>query len=219
MTDRMVIIGEDFSEPEPIPYLTDEQRAKEHARAAKDSELIGVGYLVDGRHVAPQRVSVVRQAHWPHVTTAELYGALRGVLAAKGAADAWIEYAIHDLHVAAIQYAGDQWARGWQAHADGDPLPNPEAQPLGGQSFIPEPRTAAELTTVIRTWLAADCDWGDWEKRLDALTRDDPEDRDETSDAAALREIKANHLWDAEHPHSHDQIQRDAGLAAQDDQL
>lgn len=59
------------------------------------------------------------------MTTTELWQALEAVLRDKGATDAWIEYALPDLQVAATQYAAQAYGNG---HADarcGRPLPNP----------------------------------------------------------------------------------------------
>jgi len=36
------------------------------------------------------------------------------------------------------------------------------------------PRAADDLRQVINAWLAKDCDWGEWEKALDALVNPEP---------------------------------------------
>ena len=58
------------------------------------------------------------------MTTAELWNALEAVLREKGATDAWIEYALPDLQIAANQFAFDQFGRGHRAACRGESLPN-----------------------------------------------------------------------------------------------
>lgn len=96
--------------------------------ADKDAQQLGTGFLVDGVRVAPSRVAMIRKAHWPHVTTAELWNALVGVLLDKGASDEWIAYAMGDLQLAATQYASAQWAQGHAWAMAGKPLPNPQPE-------------------------------------------------------------------------------------------
>jgi len=44
--------------------------------------------------------------------------------------------------------------------------------PATDPAMVRKPKTAAELKAVIEDWLAADCDWGDWEKALAALVEE-----------------------------------------------
>ncbi len=114
--------------PSPIDGHSERERAK------KDADTLGIGFLIDGQRIDPNRVVMLRGMHYPQVTTSELWNALEGVLRDKGATDAWIEYALPDLQVAATQYAGGQWAQGHAAGAAGDPLPNPQTP---GDAFTP----------------------------------------------------------------------------------
>ena len=98
----------------------------ERAKAEKDSQLYVTGFLVDDVHVPTSRVTVIRRAYWPHVTTTELYNDLAQVLRDKGASDDWIAYVMGDLQTAATQYASVEWARGHASGARGEPVPNPQ---------------------------------------------------------------------------------------------
>lgn len=100
--------------------------AEERAKAEKDSHLLGTGFLIDGVHVSPSRVTMLRKAYWPHVTTTELYDDLAQVLRDKGASDEWIAYALPQLQLAATQYAATRWFEGYKAGQRGDPIPNPQ---------------------------------------------------------------------------------------------
>lgn len=72
-----------------------------------------------------------------------------------------------------IESLRDRFAK-WQQGTgeDTDKLIRAAAGALAGPPA--PPKTAAELCDVIRAWLALDCDWGDFEKSLDALVN--PED-------------------------------------------
>jgi len=59
------------------------------------------------------------------MTTAELWNALEAVLRDKGATDAWIEYALGDLQIAASQFAFSQYGAGHRDACAGKELPNP----------------------------------------------------------------------------------------------
>jgi hypothetical protein len=100
--------------------------ALERAKAEKDSQLYGTGFLVSGFRVEPARVEVIRKAHWPQVTTSELYNDLAQVLRDKGASDAWVAYVMPQLQLAATQFAASQWVQGHASGLRGDPLPNPQ---------------------------------------------------------------------------------------------
>ncbi len=60
------------------------------------------------------------------MTTTELWQSLRDALRAKGATDAWIEYAMPDLQIASTQYAAQCYGNGHDDARRGWPLPNPE---------------------------------------------------------------------------------------------
>jgi len=60
------------------------------------------------------------------MTTTDLWNALEGMLRAKGATDAWIEYALPDLQIAATQYAAQAYGNGHDDARRGWPLPNPD---------------------------------------------------------------------------------------------
>lgn len=103
--------------------------ATERAKAEHDSQLFGTGFLVDGVRVAPDRVTMIRKAYWPHVTSTELHNDLARVLRDKGASDEWVAYVMGDLQLAATQYAASAWAQGHAAGVRGDPIPNPQGPP------------------------------------------------------------------------------------------
>ena len=104
----------------------------ERAKAEKDSQAFGMGFLVDGLHVALSRVTMIRKAHWPHVTTTELYNDLAQVLLDKGASEEWTSYVMGDLLVSAAQYAHTRWLDGYHAACRGEPIPNPQGPPKTG---------------------------------------------------------------------------------------
>jgi hypothetical protein len=60
------------------------------------------------------------------MTTTELWQALRTVLISKGATEAWIEYAMPELQIAASQYASYCYGNGHDDARRGWPLPNPD---------------------------------------------------------------------------------------------
>ena len=104
----------------------------ERAKAEKDSQAFGMGFLVDGLHVALSRVTMIRKAHWPHVTTTELYNDLAQVLLDKGASDEWVAFVMGELQLAATQYAHTRWLDGYHAACRGEPIPNPQGPPKTG---------------------------------------------------------------------------------------
>jgi len=63
------------------------------------------------------------------LTTTDLWNALEQVLRAKGATDAWIEYALPDLQIAASQFASQSYGNGHDDARRGWPLPNPGDSP------------------------------------------------------------------------------------------
>src|SRR4051812_46492473 len=83
--------GVDLADADEAPSPV-EVSASDIERARKDATTFGIGFTVDGWHVPPSRVSVFRGAHYPHVTTSELWNSLEAVLREKGASDAWLEY-------------------------------------------------------------------------------------------------------------------------------
>lgn len=64
-----------------------------------------------------------------NMTTTDLWKALEQVLRDKGATDAWIEYALPDLQIAASQYASQAYGNGHDDARTGWPLPNPGDSP------------------------------------------------------------------------------------------
>lgn len=59
------------------------------------------------------------------MTTTDLWKSLEQVLRDKGATDAWIEYALPDLQIAATQFAAQSYGNGHDDARTGWPLPNP----------------------------------------------------------------------------------------------
>jgi hypothetical protein len=118
----------ELAEPVPVSGFDStspvEASVTQRDAALKDAQSLGTGFLVDGVRVEPSRVVVIRGQHFPHVTTAELWAALEGVLRDHGAQDDWIEYALPALQVAATQYAAGQWAKGHEFGVSGEPIPN-----------------------------------------------------------------------------------------------
>lgn len=99
---------------------------EERERADKDSQLLGTGFLVDGVRVDPSRVTMIRKAHWPLVTSTEHYRELERVLIEKGATPEWLDYALPDLVTASSQYANSKWVEGFKWCEVGNPIPNPQ---------------------------------------------------------------------------------------------
>lgn len=87
-----------------------------------------------------------------NMTTTDLWKALEQVLRDKGATDAWIEYALPDLQVAATGYAAQAYGNG---HADarcGRPLPNPGDSPA--MNIVTEPDGSRWLELLPEVSLA-----------------------------------------------------------------
>ena len=122
---------------EPCSFVMDRTNqgidlVAERAQAEKDSQLLGTGFLVDGQHVSPSRVTMIRKAYWPHVTTTELHDDLARVLRDKGASDEWVAFVMGELQLAATQYAHTRWLDGYHAARRGEPIPNPQGPPKTG---------------------------------------------------------------------------------------
>lgn len=113
----------------------------ERAEATHDAKMLGLGFLVDGMRVDPSRVTMIRRHDLPDsMSSSELWKALEHALAAKGASDAWLAYAMPALHVAAMQFAFSMYGQGHRDALAGIELPNPRpsdeatGMPFGGQS-------------------------------------------------------------------------------------
>lgn len=63
------------------------------------------------------------------MTTTDLWKGLEQVLRDKGATDAWVEYALPDLQIAASQFASQSYGNGHDDCRRGWPLPNPGDSP------------------------------------------------------------------------------------------
>lgn len=59
------------------------------------------------------------------MTSNDLWVSLENVLRDKGASDKWLEYAMPDLQVAAMQFSFSQYAQGHRDALAGKELPNP----------------------------------------------------------------------------------------------
>lgn len=72
------------------------------------------------------------------MTTTELWNALETVLRAKGATKAWLDYALPDLHTAAMQYASGEFTRGYVAHENGEGCGAYDPPRVGGEPSLQE---------------------------------------------------------------------------------
>jgi hypothetical protein len=59
------------------------------------------------------------------MSTTELWNSLQAVLLAKGATQEWVDYALPDLHGAALQFSFEAWGQGFLHCEKGEPMPNP----------------------------------------------------------------------------------------------
>lgn len=66
------------------------------------------------------------QIFFPDMTSGELSREIEAVLKEKGADQAWIDYAMPDLHQTFTKYARAQWVAGHKSGAAGYILPNPQ---------------------------------------------------------------------------------------------
>ena len=71
------------------------------------------------------------------MSTTAPWNALQDVLLAKGATQEWIDYALPDLHGAALQFSFEAWGLGFMHCEKGDPMPNPPEAVHGYWAWCP----------------------------------------------------------------------------------